>query len=77
MFLAPHLCAHDDKKFSMTFTVFTQVLMRDLQFQSPYWLVKLRILLPSALGTVHLNIARAENSSDKKELESTKKKAFR
>lgn len=48
--------------------------MRDLGLLSPYWLGKLRILLPSALGTVHLNIALAENSSDKKEFESTKKK---
>lgn len=39
--------------------------MRDLELLSPYWLGKLRILLPSALGTVHLNIASAENSDER------------
>lgn len=74
VFLAPHLCTHDDKKFSVTFTNFIQVLMRNLELLSPYWLGKLRILLPSAPGIVHLNIASAENSSDKRELGSTKKR---
>lgn len=46
---------HDDKKFSVTFTIFIQVLMRDLELLAPYWLGKLRILLPSALWPVHLN----------------------
>lgn len=64
---------HDDKKFSVTFTIFIQVLMRDLELLAPYWLGKLRILLPSALRPVHLNTASAENSSDKRELERTKK----
>lgn len=59
----------------VAFIIFIKVLMRDLELLSLYWLGKLRILLPSALGTVYLNIASAENinSSDKKELEGTKK----
>lgn len=68
MFLAPYL-----KKYGVRFTNFIQVLMRNLELLSAYWLGKLSILLTSAPGIVHLNVASAENNSDKEGFGSTKK----